>query len=111
MKLVNFGPGPSADTLRLVDGPTPVPRAGEIQIEVAYAGVNRPDVLQRIGRYEPPPDASPVLGLEVSGRVSALGPDVSEWKTGDRVCALVHGGGYAQFCVTPAGHALPVPRG
>jgi NADPH:quinone reductase len=110
MKLVNFGPEPSADSLRIVDGPAPVPGEGQILIEVKYAGVNRPDVLQRMGRYNPPADASPVLGLEVSGRVSAVGSNVSQWKVGDPVCALVHGGGYAQYCVAAAGHALPVPQ-
>jgi NADPH2:quinone reductase len=109
MKLVNFGPEPSADSLRIVDGPTPVPREGQILIEVKFAGVNRPDVLQRMGRYNPPPDASPILGLEVAGRVAALGAHVSQWKVGDQVCALVHGGGYAQFCLAFATHALPVP--
>jgi putative PIG3 family NAD(P)H quinone oxidoreductase len=109
MKVVNFGPGPAAESLRIVDAPTPVPTEGQILIEVAYAGVNRPDVLQRMGRYNPPPDASPILGLEVSGRVAALGPDVSRWKVGDRVCALVHGGGYAQYCIASSAHALAVP--
>lgn len=109
MKLVNFGPEPSADSLRIVDGPTPVPGDGQILVEVKFTGVNRPDVLQRMGRYNPPADASPILGLEVAGRVSAVGPNVSQWKVGDRVCALVHGGGYAQFCVAAASHALPVP--
>jgi NADPH2:quinone reductase len=111
MKVVNFGPEPGAETLRLVDAPTPVPAEGQILIEVKFAGVNRPDVLQRMGRYNPPADASPILGLEVSGRVAALGPNVSQWKVGDQVCALVHGGGYAQFCVASATHALAVPQG
>jgi NADPH2:quinone reductase len=111
MKLVNFGPEASADSLRIVDGPTPVPGDGQILIEVKFAGVNRPDVLQRMGRYNPPQDASPILGLEVSGRVAALGPNVSQWRVGDQVGALVHGGGYAQFCVACASHALPVPNG
>jgi NADPH2:quinone reductase len=111
MRLVNFGPEPAADSLRIVDGPTPVPSADQILIEVKFAGVNRPDILQRIGRYNPPADASPVLGLEVSGRVASVGSNVKQWKTGDQVCALVHGGGYAQFCVASAQHALPVPAG
>jgi NADPH2:quinone reductase len=109
MKLVTYGPGPGAESLRVIEGPTPTPGPGQILIEVKFAGVNRPDVLQRMGRYTPPPDASPVLGLEVAGRVAALGPDASAWKVGDQVCALVHGGGYAQYCVTHASHALPVP--
>jgi NADPH:quinone reductase len=111
MKLVNFGPEPAADSLRIVDGPTPVPNADQILIEVKFAGVNRPDILQRMGRYNPPADASPVLGLEVSGRVASVGSNVTAWKKGDQVCALVHGGGYAQFCVASAQHALPVPAG
>jgi NADPH2:quinone reductase len=111
MKVVNFGPEPGAESLALVDAPTPVPAVGQILIEVRYAGVNRPDVLQRMGRYNPPADASPILGLEVSGRVAALGPNVSQWKVGDEVCALVHGGGYAQFCLASASHALAVPQG
>lgn len=111
MKLIHYGPEGTADSMQLVEGPTPTPAAGQILIEVNYAGVNRPDVLQRKGRYEPPPDASPILGLEVSGRVAALGADVSQWRVGDRVCALVHGGGYAQFCLAAASHVLPVPDG
>jgi putative PIG3 family NAD(P)H quinone oxidoreductase len=109
MKFVTFGPERGADSLRLIDGPAPAPGPGQMLIEVKFAGVNRPDVLQRIGRYNPPPDASPVLGLEVAGHVAAVGPGVSGWKAGDRACALVHGGGYAQFCVTHSSHALPVP--
>jgi putative PIG3 family NAD(P)H quinone oxidoreductase len=109
MKLITFGPERGADSLRLIDGPIPAPGPGQMLIEVKFAGVNRPDVLQRIGRYNPPADASPVLGLEVAGHIAALGPGVSGWKPGDRACALVHGGGYAQFCVTHSSHALPVP--
>ena len=75
------------------------------------AGVNRPDVLQRSGRYPPPPDASPVLGLEVAGRVAALGAGVTQWKVGDGVTALTPGGGYAEYCVAAASHALPIPAG
>jgi putative PIG3 family NAD(P)H quinone oxidoreductase len=97
--------------MRVADGPTPAPAAGEILIEVHYAGVNRPDVLQRLGRYAPPPGASPILGLEVAGYVAAIGADVGQWQPGNAVCALVPGGGYAQFCVTPARQALPIPSG
>ena len=75
------------------------------------AGVNRPDVAQRAGKYPPPPGASPILGLEVAGRIMALGEGVSEWRVGDEVAALVPGGGYAELCVAPAGHALPIPAG
>ncbi|WP_406721402.1 NAD(P)H-quinone oxidoreductase [Thioclava litoralis] len=89
----------------------PVPGYGEILIEVAYAGVNRPDALQRAGAYDPPPGASDLPGLECSGRVAACGPGVSDWSVGDEVCALLPGGGYAEFVTCPAAHALPVPKG
>lgn len=89
----------------------PVPGHGEILIEIAYAGVNRPDALQRAGAYNPPPGASDLPGLECSGRVAALGPGVTSWKVGDAVCALLPGGGYAQYATCPAEHALPVPAG
>jgi NADPH:quinone reductase len=89
----------------------PRPGAGEVLIQVAAAGVNRPDVMQRQGHYAPPPGASDIAGLEVAGEIVALGAGVSEWKIGDKVCALVAGGGYAQYCVAPAGQCLPVPKG
>ena len=99
------------DVLVPVERPTPAPGAGEVLIKVAAAGVNRPDVFQRRGRYPPPPGASDIPGLEVSGAIEALGPGVSEWRAGDGVCALVTGGGYAEYCVAPAPQCLPVPRG
>lgn len=99
------------ESMQLAEGECPQPGPGEILIEVRCAGVNRPDVLQRAGRYPPPPGASPILGLEVAGTVAALGEGVTEWKVGDRVTALVPGGGYAEFCTAPASHALPVPDG
>jgi len=89
----------------------PVPGPGEILIEIAYAGVNRPDALQRAGAYKAPPGASDLPGLEASGRVAALGLGVSEWAVGDSVCALLPGGGYAEYATCPAAHALPVPEG
>jgi putative PIG3 family NAD(P)H quinone oxidoreductase len=95
----------------LADGPMPVAGDQDVLIEVAYAGVNRPDVAQRAGRYNPPPGASPVLGLEVSGKIAATGKEVTQWKVGDAVCALTPGGGYAEFAVAPAAHCLPVPTG
>jgi NADPH2:quinone reductase len=98
-------------TMRHADGPVPQPRTGELLIEVAYAGVNRPDCAQRAGTYPPPPDASPILGLEVAGRIAAVGERVTQWKIGDSVCALTPGGGYAEYCATPAAWCLPVPRG
>jgi putative PIG3 family NAD(P)H quinone oxidoreductase len=111
MKYITQGNGGTAECLRLADGPAPVPKAGEILIEVVCAGINRPDILQRSGRYPPPPDASPVLGLEVSGRIAALGEGVSGPKVGAGVTALVPGGGYAEFCVAPACQVLPIPDG
>jgi putative PIG3 family NAD(P)H quinone oxidoreductase len=89
----------------------PRPGAGEILIRVHAAGVNRPDALQRAGSYAPPPDASDLPGLEAAGEVAAVGPGVARWREGDAVCALLPGGGYAEFVVTPADHALPVPPG
>jgi putative PIG3 family NAD(P)H quinone oxidoreductase len=97
------------EVLRLAERPDPVPAAGEVLIDVAAAGVNRPDVLQRQGSYPVPPGASDLPGLEVAGRVAALGPGVTGLKTGDRVCALVSGGGYASRCIAPAPQCLPVP--
>lgn len=91
--------------------PVPVPGHGQIVIRVAYAGVNRPDALQRAGAYAPPPGASPLPGLECAGHVAEIGPGVSRWAIGDAVCALLPGGGYAEYVVTHAAHALPVPAG
>jgi putative PIG3 family NAD(P)H quinone oxidoreductase len=99
------------EVLHVAEGPLPQVNAGDVLIEVAYAGVNRPDCLQRLGVYPPPPDASPVIGLEVAGRIAALGEGVTEWKVGDVVCALTPGGGYAEYCTTPAGFCLPLPPG
>src|SRR2546426_6168723 len=99
------------DVLVPVERPTPVPGSGDVLIKVAAAGVNRPDVMQRRGKYPPPPGASDIPGLEVAGTVDQIGPDVTGWKIGDAVCALVAGGGYAEYCVAPAPQCLPVPRG
>ena len=99
------------DVLVPAERPTPAPAANEVLIRVAAAGVNRPDVFQRRGRYAPPPGASDIPGLEVSGVIETLGPDVAGWRAGDAVCALVTGGGYAEYCVAPAPQCLPVPRG
>jgi NADPH:quinone reductase len=103
-------PGPP-DVLAIVEGPLPQPGAGEVLIEVSYAGVNRPDCAQRAGSYPPPPDASPILGLEVAGVVVACGVGVTSWREGDSVCALTPGGGYAEYCTTPAAFCLPIPKG
>jgi NADPH:quinone reductase len=89
--------------------PLPKPEAGEILVKVAAAGVNRPDVMQRLGLYPPPPGATDIPGLEIAGEVVARGAGVARWKDGDRVMALVVGGGYAQYCVAHESHALPVP--
>lgn len=103
-------PGPP-NVLKLCNRPIPEPTANEILIRIAYSGVNRPDVLQRLGSYAPPPDASDLPGLECSGTVVAKGENVSEWSIGDNVCALLPGGGYAEYAVTPGTHALPIPEG
>ena len=102
-------PGPP-EVLRLAEGPTPAPGPGEVLIRVAAAGVNRADLMQRAGKYPPPPGASPILGMEVAGTIAAAAPD-SGWHEGDRVCALVTGGGYAEFCLAPGPQCLPVPKG
>lgn len=99
------------DVLQPTSVPVPVPGHGQIIIRVAYAGVNRPDALQRAGAYAPPPSASPLPGLECSGTVVEVGPGVNRWKIGDQVCALLPGGGYAEYAVTPEAHALPIPKG
>ncbi|BDW86775.1 MULTISPECIES: NAD(P)H-quinone oxidoreductase [Roseicyclus] len=91
--------------------PVPVPGSGQILIAVDHAGVNRPDALQRAGNYAPPPGASDLPGLEAAGVVAAIGPDVTRWKVGDAVCALLPGGGYAQYALTHQDHALPIPDG
>ncbi|MBL8511568.1 MAG: NAD(P)H-quinone oxidoreductase [Betaproteobacteria bacterium] len=104
------GPG-AAEVMRLSEGPLPQPGPQDVLIKVAYAGVNRPDVAQRAGHYAPPPGASPIMGLEVSGEVVAVGGDVTQWQVGDLVCALTPGGGYAAYCKAPAAHCLPIPAG
>ena len=111
MRYIDHGAGGPADVLRIAEGPRPTLRAGELLVEVHYAGVNRPDVAQRAGSYPPPPGASPVLGLEVAGRVVEVAPDVTAPRVGDLVCALTPGGGYAELCAVPAAHCLPIPHG
>src|SRR3954469_2610848 len=97
----------------LVPAERPVPAIGphDVLIRVAAAGVNRPDIMQRQGRYAPPPGVSDVPGLEVAGAVAAVGKAVSGWAAGDRVCALLAGGGYAEYCAAPAPQCLPIPAG
>jgi NADPH2:quinone reductase len=111
MRAVEIAKPGGPEVLTPVERPVPVPRAGEILVKVAAAGVNRPDILQRMGNYAPPPDASDLPGLEISGTVVACGDGVKTWKPGDRVCALTHGGGYAEYCAVPAVQALPIPKG
>jgi NADPH2:quinone reductase len=108
MRVVQIAKPGGPEVLQPAQRPVPQPKAHEILIKVAAAGVNRPDVLQRMGSYQPPPDASDLPGLEVAGEVVSGG---KTFKAGDKVCALVHGGGYAEYCVTPEVQALPVPRG
>ena len=99
------------DVLVPVERPTPEPAAGDVLVKVGAAGVNRPDIFQRLGRYPPPPGASDIPGLEIAGTIERLGPDVQGWQIGDAVCALVAGGGYAEYCTAPAPQCLPIPRG
>ena len=110
MRAVEITKPGGPEVLVIAERPKPEPGMQEILIKVAAAGINRPDVLQRRGNYAVPPDASDLPGLEVAGEVVACGNAVTKWKPGDLVCALVHGGGYAEFCVAPEVQALPVPR-
>ena len=103
-------PGPP-DVLVPVERPIPAVAAGEVLIKVAAAGVNRPDVMQRQGTYPPPPGASDIPGLEIAGEIVGVASDVTSWRTGERVCALVSGGGYAEYCSAPAPQCLPIPAG
>src|SRR5580658_498961 len=105
--VIEGGKGPP-EALRLGETGTPTPGPGQILIRVEAAGVNRPDVIQRLGFYPPPPGASPIMGLEVAGEVIGA---AGRWKAGDKVCALLGGGGYAQLAVCDARHALPIPKG
>jgi len=111
MKAIEIpAPGPP-EVLRPGERPAPSPAAGEVLVKVAAAGVNRPDVMQRMGHYPPPPGITDIPGLEIAGVVDAIGAGVHDWQVGDRVCALVAGGGYAEYCVAPAPQCLPVPKG
>lgn len=111
MKFVDMDGGGAADCLRLREMPIPEPGADEVLIRVHAAGVNRPDILQRQGLYPAPEDASPVLGLEVAGEIVSCGTAVNQWQAGDKVCALVNGGGYAEYVCAPQTQCLPVPSG
>jgi NADPH:quinone reductase len=111
MHYIAHEPGGGPEVLRLEK--TGIPKVGlrDVLIEVKFAGVNAPDLLQRAGKYPPPPGASPILGLEISGQIVDRGPAVSEWNIGDLICALTPGGGYAEYCRVDASHCLPIPRG
>ena len=109
MRAVEISQPGGPEVLKLTDVPKPAPKANEILVKVAAAGVNRPDVLQRMGLYPVPPGASPLPGLEIAGEVVELGSEAKTLKVGDKVCALANGGGYAEFCAVPAVQALPIP--
>ena len=110
MRAIGFDQPGGAEVLALRDDvAVPQPGEGEVLLKVAYAGVNRPDCIQRAGLYPPPPGASPILGLEASGEIVAVGEGVDAARLGEHVCALTPGGAYAEFCIVPQGHALPVP--
>jgi NADPH2:quinone reductase len=110
MRAVEISEPGGPEVLRVTERAIPEPGHGQVLIRVAYAGVNRPDALQRAGAYAPPPGASDLPGLEAAGEIAAVGPGVDDWAVGDRVCALLPGGGYADYAVTPAAHCLPVPQ-
>ncbi len=110
MRAIEISEPGGPEVLKPADRPVPVPAPGEVVIRVAFAGVNRPDALQRAGAYAPPPEASDLPGLEASGEIVALGEGVGSWSVGDRVCALLPGGGYAEYVATPAAHCLRLPR-
>ena len=111
MRVIEIGAPGGPEVLRLVERARPRPGAGEVLIEVHAAGVNRPDLAQRAGTYPPPPGASDLPGLEVAGRIVALGTEVEGWRVGDAVCALCNGGGYAEYVAVAAGQCLPLPPG
>ena len=108
VEITEFG---KPEVLRIGERPVPQPKPGEVLVRVAAAGVNRPDVLQRMGHYPVPPGASDIPGLEIAGEVVALGDGVSKWNLGDELCALVQGGGYAEYCAAPGAQCLPIPGG
>ena len=111
MQVVEITEAGGPEVLKLATRPRPTPDVGQVVIKIAYAGVNRPDAIQRSGGYAPPKGASDLPGLEASGQIVAIGAGVSDWQVGDEVCALLPGGGYAEYVATPAAHCLPVPEG
>ena len=111
MQCIGFASPGGPEVLNLIERPLPAPKQGEVLIKVAAAGINRADCYQRQGAYPPPPGASDILGLEVSGTIAALGEGVINWKVGDKVCALVSGGAYAQYCTAHSGSCFAIPTG
>jgi NADPH2:quinone reductase len=111
MKAIEIEHPGGPEVLRMVERPVPEPGPGELLIRVEAAGVNRPDVMQRLGKYPPPPGASDIPGLEIAGTIVSAGADARRWNVDDRICALVPGGGYAEYCVAPAVQCLPIPGG
>jgi NADPH:quinone reductase len=111
MRAVEITQPGKPEVLKIGSRPVPQPKTGEVLVKVEAAGVNRPDVLQRTGNYPVPPGASDIPGLEIAGRVAAVGAGVTDWRPGDALCALVQGGGYAEYCTAPALQCLPIPKG
>jgi NADPH:quinone reductase len=111
MKVIEISKPGGPEVLALAERPVPQPEAGELLVKVAATGVNGPDMMQRKGLYPAPAGASDLLGLEISGEVTAVGTGVARWKVGDKLCGLTNGGGYAEYCVIDANHCLPVPKG
>jgi NADPH2:quinone reductase len=111
MKAIEIEHPGGPEVLRMVERPVPEPGPGELLIRVEAAGVNRPDVMQRLGKYPPPPGASDIPGLEIAGTIVSAAADARRWNVDDRICALVPGGGYAEYCVAPAVQCLPIPGG
>ncbi|MCY7388068.1 MAG: NAD(P)H-quinone oxidoreductase [Burkholderiales bacterium] len=111
MRYVSTTTAGAPDVMQMTTGPIPAFGNNDVLIKVEFAGVNRPDVAQRSGNYAPPPGASPIMGLEVSGTIVVVGAAVPQWRAGDAVCALTPGGGYAEYCAAPAAHCLPIPQG
>ena len=111
MKAVLIDEFGGVEVLKVGEAERPAPKSDEVLIKVVATSINRPDLVQREGKYPPPPGDSEILGLEVAGTVVACGDGASGWKIGDHVCALTPGGGYAEYCLAEAGHCLPVPQG
>lgn len=111
MRYIDLPEHGDPEVMVLAEGDRPVPAAGEVLVKVAAAGVNRPDIVQRMGFYPPPEGASPIMGLEVAGEIVELGEGAERWQIGDTVCALANGGGYAEYARVPANQCLPVPKG